>query len=209
MGSKIDLTGKRFGRLVALSYVGGNGFRYLCLCDCGKEKLVRGDDLRRSRSKSCGCLQIEMVKKNKTTHGMSKTSEYRIWAAVMTRCYNKRSKSYNDYGGRGIQVCDRWLESFENFLEDMGKRPSSKHSIERNDSNGNYEPSNCRWATQIEQANNKRTSLRININGEIMTAKEAAKLTGISYNTIQHRLSKGYSDIEAIAQTRQSNKKKN
>lgn len=147
-----------FGRLTTTSDEFFEGGRWQCKvsCLCGKAFTVRGDSLTSGNTTSCGCLHKETISKRFTKHARSKSSLYKNYHGILQRCYNKDSLPYNEYGGRGITVCDRWLESFENFLEDMGERPSKTHSIDRIDVNGNYEPSNCRWATTSQQAFNKR-----------------------------------------------------
>ena len=123
-------------------------------------------------------------------HNGRHTKEYSIWRKIKQRCHNSRYINYSNYGGRGITVCQRWENSFENFLEDMGKIPTDKHSIDRKDNNGNYEPGNCRWANHIEQANNKRSNHRIEINGEILTVAQAAIKYCISAKLIRQRINR-------------------
>lgn len=158
MGKAIDLTGFKFGRLLVISRVPSHSPHAVwnCRCDCGEEKNVIGQNLRRNKQKSCGCLDRE----RKTTHGATQhgsvTKEYMSWKAMIQRCTNPKRKGFEDYGGRGIKVCERWSVSFENFLEDMGKRPTDKHTIDREDVNGDYCPENCKWATMSEQIVNQR-----------------------------------------------------
>ena len=148
---------KRFGRVIAVEFSRiqkGNHY-WKCICDCGTTKDMRIGHLVSGAVRSCGCLKREVWIKERTSHGLRKTKEYQIWSSMMTRCSNKKTKCYKNYGGRGIKVCKRWLK-FENFYNDMGCRPSNKHSIDRVNNDGNYEPSNCRWATIKQQANNRR-----------------------------------------------------
>ena len=164
MPKKKDLTGKRFGRLTVLEEVGKNnqgGVTWLCQCDCkseGSKIVVCGGDLSRGNTKSCGCYKREKVKRDNIKHGQASrknsTPEYRAWAHMMERCYNPKEAGYHNYGGRGIKVCERWHD-FENFYEDMGKKPEGL-TLERINTNGNYEPENCKWATWEEQRQNQR-----------------------------------------------------
>lgn len=157
------LVGKKFGRLIVEKFVGVDKHRrknWLCVCECGNRTVVPTTILIQGQSKSCGCLvkqaAIENGHKNKT-HGESikETSEYRTWKGMLNRCRNPKCERYPRYGGRGIKVCVRWQKSYENFLLDMGRKPSNKYSIDRINNDGNYEPGNCRWATIDVQANNK------------------------------------------------------
>lgn len=148
-----DLAGKVFGRLTAISKSAAG---WLCQCSCGNEKTVPQRALMKAETKSCGCLKPDVLKTLHRTHGMTRTRVHRIWVAMRQRCYNKNILRYPDYGGRGIQVCEAWRTSFEAFFADMGQPPTDDHSIDRIDNDGDYEPSNCRWATTLEQRHNQR-----------------------------------------------------
>jgi hypothetical protein len=167
MPTKIDLIGRRFGRLVVLNELPRRShnprIQYLCRCDCGDERAYAGSDLRYGDSKSCGCLRREMLRARNYRHGEAvrktvlRTSEYRAWQEMKRRCSDPTRRGQENYIGRGITVCERWA-SYRDFLADMGRRPSPKHSLDRLNVNGNYEPINCRWATTIEQRRNRRES---------------------------------------------------
>lgn len=166
-GNAKDITGQRFGRLVALGPVDRQVFAsqaklgWLCKCDCGKDFKTLGSSLLARRTRSCGCYNVELASeraKCNITHGLSSSSEYRAWRSMHHRCENPNAQQFKNYGGRGITVCERW-KKFENFYADMGPRPSKRHSLDRYpDKNGKYELGNCRWATGKQQAGNRRTN---------------------------------------------------
>lgn len=195
----VDLTGKKFGKLIAVSFEKKNGYyHYHCKCDCGNEKPIKAGALTRKNksTKSCGCNSgPETGEKNPNykhghaPHGKrSKTAS--AWSCMMSRCYREKDKSFRHYGGRGISVCDRW-HKFENFLEDMGiAKPGL--SIDRINVNGNYEPSNCRWATQLQQVRNLRNNIVVSYNGKEMCFSELCEITGVNYATALSRYKKGY-----------------
>jgi len=166
MSAIIDLTGKIFGRLTVVRRIYSKNLpdwkkkqpQWLCLCECGKTVTKHGRYLRDGDTQSCGCIETEGLIKRNTVHGLTGTVEYSAWNSAKVRCYNPNNIKYPDYGGRGIKMCKRWLMGFEYFLSDMGKRPSRRYSLDRINVNGNYEPSNCRWATRKQQAQNKRNN---------------------------------------------------
>ena len=165
----IDLTGQTFGRLAVLECVGKNKHgKYLwrCLCSCGNEIIAVGNNLTSGNTGSCGCLRKEFP--NNTTHGMKGTKIYSVWCAMKNRCYNQNFSQYDDYGGRGIKVCQRW-HVFQNFYDDVSKLPhfgEQRYSLDRIDNGGDYCPENCRWITMKEQENNRRNTVKVMYNGE-------------------------------------------
>ena len=196
-----DKTGKRFGRLVAIKIVGksDNGARiWLCKCDCGKEHYVESCRLNKNGTKSCGCLSKEKLIDRSRTHGMTKTRIFSIWDGMKKRCLLPTNGGYKNYGARGIKVCERWLE-FQNFYDDMYES-YLKHveefgekntSLDRIDVNGNYEPSNCRWAT-LEEQNNHRTNNRFIIyNGSKMTVTQVGRIVGKDFSGVMRNVRDG------------------
>jgi hypothetical protein len=199
MGKFIDLTGKRFGRLIVIKRIGtkrGQAY-WECLCDCGNYKNAVASDLKDGHTKSCGCLNKETQVSANTTHGMKKTRIYNTWVHMKGRCFNPSNKRYVYYGGRGITVCEKWL-TFEGFYEDMKEGYSSKLTLDRINVNGNYEKSNCRWITVQEQQNNKRNNRIYVYNGTTDTLKRLCQLYDVGYGTVQYRLKKGLSIKDAI-----------
>ncbi len=194
-----DLTGRRFGRLVALAPVGRSGRRvmWMCQCDCGKEHAVGADHLTRNMTISCGCHRKQMTA-DRRTHGMSRSPEYGIWSNMKTRCYNPHVDSYADYGARGIVVCDAWRSSFEAFIADMGRRPGPKHELDRIDNSGPYSPQNCRWVTRRQNANNKRSNILLTVDGVTRAIGEWATLMGVSYSMILRRVMSKWPDRDAV-----------
>lgn len=165
MGALQDITGKRFHRLVALARIPTFTGKtlWLCRCYCGNEGVVEAGNLKSGATKSCGCLKREQMAtlgmKNRT-HGEARSPEFRAWYGMKQRCYHEKDNRYLLYGARGITVCDHWRNSFDNFLSDMGRRPSDVHSLDRINNDGNYDPSNCRWATRSQQNRNRRPFTR-------------------------------------------------
>lgn len=178
-----------------LTILNSNTARWLCHCECGTIKFIERKRVKSGHTKSCGCLQKEKAAKTKTTHGFSGTSVHQAWKAINQRCNNKKTACYGDYGGRGIRV--EW-KNFANFLNDMGLKPSKNHSIDRIDNNGNYSRGNCRWATRIEQNNNRRDNRRFDYKGEKFTLTELSKMSGVKYLTIWKRLNRGWPTEKAV-----------
>ncbi len=191
-----DLTGKRFGRWTVLAFAGqyAQALRayWMCRCECGTTKAVCGANLANGHSISCGCFKREQVSASSTTHGKTKTPEYNTWAHILSRCYDHSNTSFDGYGGRGIVVCERWRVSFEAFLADMGHRPSTKHSVERKDNNGNYEPGNCIWATRKEQQRNTRQNVMLTLNGKTQCVAAWCEELGIRHGTLLSRIRRGW-----------------
>lgn len=201
MGRYIDLTGETFGRLRVLGREGINKHGQLtwaCECECGNRKVTLGMLLRKGQVQSCGCLQKEITASINKTHGKAATSIYYIWRSMMDRCHAPKSHAYSRYGGRGINVCERW-QSFEDFYADMGDRPEGK-SLERIDNNGDYSPKNVVWADAKAQANNRRSNVILEHNGEKKTMQQWADQLGVKIGTIWARIDRGWTVDRALTQ---------
>lgn len=189
----IDLTGKRFGKLVVLSHADVNKskhHRWNCLCDCGNEKVVEGQHLRSGATKSCGCNVGSY-------HGMSGTREYNIWRHMIDRCINPNSNKYSYYGERGITVCSEWY-LFDNFIRDMGVIPEGKTSIDRIDNNKGYYKENCRWADAKIQGSNRRTVIYVTIDGITDSLMGTCKRLGLNYKAVHNRIYNGKDIYESL-----------
>ena len=190
MSKCIDMKGLRFGRLTVIDRVENKRgqARWLCKCDCGNEIITLGYSLRRGDTTSCGCYHAEILARGNRVHGLSNNRIYAIWSTMKARCSNPNNEKYHRYGERGIKVCDEW-QTFEPFYEwAMANGYSEGLSIDRIDNNGNYEPSNCRWATPEEQANNTSKNKIIAFNGETKTISEWAKTIGVTRETLWKRI---------------------
>ncbi len=195
-----DLSGKKFGTYTVIKFVdknpdGNPASRFLCRCECGVEKVLTASHINSGITQSCGCLTNGIISEKNSTHGDTRggerTKEYRAWKAIKDRCYLKSTKAYHNYGGRGISMCHRWLESYESFLSDMGRAPLSTNSVERKDNEGNYEPSNCYWSTPPIQARNRRTNIFATHNGKTQCALDWSRELKVPFWTVLRRIKKG------------------
>ena len=204
MSKALNLKGKEFNYLLVQKRSGSNKqgrSTWECLCKCGTTIIATGSLLVSGNVQSCGCFKIEKMKingKQRRTHGMKKTPEYTAWRNMKDRCYNKKDKNFKTYGGRGITVCEQWRNSFENFLKDMGKKPSKKHSLDRVDNNKGYSPDNCKWVTMQEQSNNRRSNKRISFQGITMTIAQWARFRGITYPALAQRIRNNWDIAKAL-----------
>lgn len=194
-----DITGHRNGMLVAVSfaYKKNNRQYWKFKCDCGNYKIIERQNATNGNTKSCGCSTVKFRTQSKRFHGKSKSLIYKTWNGIMQRCTNKNHVAYKYYGGCGIRVCDRW-KSFENFYADMGDKPDGMDSIDRINTNGDYEPSNCEWSTNIKQGRNTKRNRVIEYKGDRMCISEIAEKYNINQKTIISRLNAGISVEDAI-----------
>ena len=189
---------ERYGYLITVSVASkmkNGAIKWLCNCDCGQQREVLASNLVRGHTTSCGCRMTALA----TKHGLSRTPEYRAWINMKTRCNDPNTSEWHRYGGRGITICERWAE-FNNFLADMGPRPRPGYSVDRVNFDGNYEPSNCRWADSKTQCRNMSVNRIVEINGKEMTLAEAVEITGVKYNTILYRLKRGWPVERALTE---------
>lgn len=197
-----NLAGQKFGRLTVIEHLGSsndNQALWLCKCDCGNEKIVKGHNLIKGNTKSCGCLKNEMSRERLKKHGKSRTRLYDIWIAIKQRCYNPKNDRYKSYGGRGITVCDEWLNDFQAFYDwAMTNGYKDDLTIDRIDVNGNYEPSNCRWITNLQQQQNKRNSFIVEYKGRKITISQLARENNIKPNVLYGRIKNGWSIEKAV-----------
>lgn len=202
-----NLIGLKFGKLLVIERVPGkcahNGIKWKCLCDCGNNTEVASCDLRSGHTQSCGCLQKERaskslteIKKRNSNYGITKTQTYRSWNRMMHRCYDPQAFAYELYGGRGIYVCERWHE-YKNFLADMGEAPKN-YTLDKIDNDKPYYPENCRWATRLTQANNRRTCRYLYVNNSKYSASEFSRFFNIQYSIVLHLFHKGLSGEDIL-----------
>lgn len=196
-----DMLGERFTRLTVVARAGstkGGTARWQCVCDCGTVKIVDGAALRNQAIKSCGCLNRELTTARSTKHGLCRMKAYHAWSAMRGRCENPRDAGYKDYGGRGIKICERW-QDVRNFVADMGEPPPGMEIDRYPDKNGNYEPGNCRWATKLQNMENRRNSRIITFRGERMSIGAAARLAGVHRASLRKCILRGESPETAVA----------
>lgn len=196
MSKLIDLTGRRFGRLVVVERAENSAdgrARWLCRCDCGQSKTVLGEHLKKGRTKSCGCAKSESSSKRFKKHGGRNSKLYRIWSNMKDRCNNPDCKVYSDYGGRGIKVCKEWTDDFSAFQKwALANGYKEGLTIDRKDNDKGYSPDNCRWTDRKIQGNNKRNCRYITYKGQRKTVAEWSDITGIPHDTLLYRLNHGW-----------------
>lgn len=203
----VNLVGRTYGQLTVIAQAdsdrAGNR-QWVCRCTCSSERSYHAANFTTGKTQSCGCTRYKKIGDKKRTHGQSKTALYGVWNAMHMRCSNPETESYPQYGGRGIRVCDRW-KSFENFAADMGERPKGT-SIERDDFNADYSPSNCRWATAKEQGRNKSNNALITAFGQTRCLTEWAEVRKFPYSTLKKRYLRGIRGEEIFSERNRKNK---
>lgn len=199
----IDLTGQKYGRLTVLERAENTKSgrtQWLCKCDCGKQTVVKADNLRNGHTSSCGCYSRETAKIRNTTHNKTGTRLHGIWNGMRQRCCKDNCEAYKWYGGRGIKVCDEWLHDFQAFYEwSMSNGYKDDLTLDRIDVNGNYEPSNCRWATWKEQSINTRRNHIVKWQGKDYTISQLSEMFNIPYKKLWKRINKGWSTEKALS----------
>lgn len=196
-----NLTGRCFGRWTVLRLAprSGRNTRWICRCDCGRYRSVQGNTLTSGTSVSCGCLRDEKSGQREYRHGMSRSGEYDIWNQARNRCFNPKNSRYKHYGARGIRMCEQWRRDFSAFYRDMGPRPSAKHTIDRINNLGHYEPGNCRWITNKEQQRNRLRTRLFTYQGMSMIAADWAAHFGMTPHVLKNRLMRGWDMERAIS----------
>ena len=210
---QLNLTGKRFGKLVAIKTAGktkNGAYLWQCKCDCGNEIIANVGNLKNGHTKSCGCLRVDRCKTNFTKHGLEHTRLYGIWSDMRLRCYDEKNIAYHRYGGRGITICDEWkndVKAFYDWATANGYKDSL--TIDRINNDGNYCPENCRWATVKEQASNRRSNILVTHNGKTQTMKKWANEVGTPYKVVWARMQKlGWSAERALTDPVKKGKRK-
>jgi hypothetical protein len=205
----IDMMGKKYGQLLAISPAGrsdsSKNIIWVFKCSCGRLCEFSGYSVRSGKTIDCQLCSRERLRLSSVDHGKSNSVEFRTWTDIQSRCHNPNATSYPRYGGRGIEVCARWRDSFSAFLEDMGPRPNGM-SIERNDNDKNYTPDNCRWATRTEQANNRKNNVIVTIDNESKTIAQWASHAGIKNGTMWYRVKAGYSGRRLLCPVREGSR---
>ena len=195
--------GEQFGFLTVrrqLRHAKNGKAMWFCSCVCGNTGTFDAHRVKTGKCRSCGCMKRQLIGKSRRTHGESSTPEYRAWYYMLKRCYDPRNPAYANYGGRGIRVCDQWRQrkGLQKFLQDMGRRPSVKHTLERLDNEGDYSPKNCGWRTRAEQARNRRTTWLLTLGDRTQCLKDWAKEYGVPPTTVAYRLRRGKTLTEAL-----------
>ena len=206
-----DKIGKQFGNLTILEifykHIYNQNVTFSkCKCKCGKIKDIRFNSIRMGHTTSCGCLRKETCKNINLSHNLSNTPEYRAWMSMKQRCLNSKNEKYPHYGGRGIKICQRWIDSFENFLLDVGLKPSSKHSLDRKNVDGNYTPKNCHWATAKEQGRNKQKTIYAELNGRTKSLLEWCEIYNVAYDRVRIRVLRGMDVSKALTMRKYYNR---